>query len=269
MCTGWAGLRGGVPARGESIDGEEQDRNDMNDAYRNPPAFNVPGVLLALMVALLAIHGARSVLSDQANLWLVYAFGFVPARYADTALPVALPLGAIGDVAGFVTYAFLHGSWMHILSNAIWMLAFGAPVARRFGTARFLVLGGVSAVCAALVHLAFHWGEPVPMIGASGAVSGFMGAAIRFAFTPGGPLSLFGRIDPEAAVRAPAVGIVRAFMNRSVQMFVGIWFVVNIVFGAGLVTLDAAGGGIAWEAHIGGFLAGLLLFRLFDPIRPA
>lgn len=87
---------------------------------------------------------------------------------------------------GFVTYAFLHGSWMHILSNAIWMLAFGAPVARRFGTARFLVLGGVSAVCAALVHLAFHWGEPVPMIGASGAVSGFMGAAIRFAFTPGG-----------------------------------------------------------------------------------
>lgn len=70
-------------------------------------------------------------------------------------------------------------------------------------------------------------------------------------------------------MRAPAVGIVRAFMNRSVQMFVGIWFVVNIVFGAGLVTLDAAGGGIAWEAHIGGFLAGLLLFRLFDPIRPA
>jgi membrane associated rhomboid family serine protease len=89
-----------------------------------------------------------------------------------------MPGGAGADAWTFVSYALLHGSWIHLGVNIAWMVAFGTPVLRRFGTVRFLVLSLVAAMAAAVLHLATHWGEFIPMIGASGAISGQMGAAV-------------------------------------------------------------------------------------------
>ena len=103
------------------------------------------------------------------------------------------------------------------------------------------------------------------MIGASASVSGTMAAAIRFAFVQGSFLS-FSRGDADAAAKVPALSLSRALRNRRVLAFLGVWFGVNIMFGVGSIAIGIDGASVAWQAHIGGFLAGLMLFSLFDPV---
>jgi membrane associated rhomboid family serine protease len=103
------------------------------------------------------------------------------------------------------------------------------------------------------------------MIGASASVSGAMAAAIRFAFQQGSFLS-FRRGDADAAAQVPALSLPRAFRNPRVLAFLAVWFGVNIIFGIGSIAIGADGASVAWQAHIGGFFAGLLLFSLFDPV---
>ena len=102
----------------------------------------------------------------------------------------------------------------------------------------------------------------------SASVSGTMAAAIRFAFVRGSFLS-FSRGDADAAARVPALSLLRALQNPRVLGFLGVWFGVNIIFGVGSIAIGADGASVAWQAHIGGFFAGLLLFSLFDPIPRA
>jgi membrane associated rhomboid family serine protease len=99
-------------------------------------------------------------------------------------------------------------------------------------------------------------------------VSGTMAAAIRFAFVRGSFLS-FSRGDADAAARVPALSLTRALRDGRVLGFLAIWFGLNIIFGIGSISIGAEGASVAWQAHIGGFFAGLLLFSLFDPIPRA
>jgi membrane associated rhomboid family serine protease len=234
------------------------------------PIFNVPGIVALLIAALVLVHGLREwVLTADADNDLLWLFAFVPVRYASSILGEgAFPGGVAADVWTFVTYAFLHGGWTHLIINAVWLLAFGTPVARRFGTARFLAFFAVTAAGGALAHLAVHAGMRVPMIGASAAISGFMAAAIRFAFQRGGPLRLLGN-DQAEAYRVPALPLLAVLRDSRVLIFLGVWFALNLLFGLGSLGIDGDAQAIAWQAHIGGFLAGLLAFPLFDPIRAA
>ena len=95
-----------------------------------------------------------------------------------------------------------------------------------------------------------------------------MAAALRFAFVKGSFLS-FSRGDAEAAARVPALSLSRALRNRRVLAFLAVWFGVNLLFGVGSLAIGVDGGSVAWQAHIGGFFAGLLLFSLFDPVPRA
>jgi membrane associated rhomboid family serine protease len=107
------------------------------------------------------------------------------------------------------------------------------------------------------------------MIGASAGISGMMGAATRFVFQPGGSLDLWRR-HRENADRVPAAPLSVALRNPRVLTFLGVWFGLNLLFGLGSVSsLVGQDQSIAWEAHVGGFLAGLLLFSAFDPVQPA
>ncbi|MBV8841129.1 MAG: rhomboid family intramembrane serine protease, partial [Alphaproteobacteria bacterium] len=156
--------------------------------------------------------------------------------------------------------------WTHLGLNAVWLLAFGTPVARRFGATRFLAFFAVTAAAGALAHLVAYSGERVPMIGASASISGFMAAALRFAFQRGGPLR-FGR-DQDDAYRVPALPLLAVLRDGRVVIFLAVWFGLNLLFGLGSIGLDGSDQPIAWQAHIGGFLAGLLAFPLFDPVKP-
>ena len=149
--------------------------------------------------------------------------------------------------------------------NAVWLLAFGAPVARRFGAVRFLVFFAVTAAAGAAAHLVTHAGDPVPMVGASAAISGYMAAAIRFVFQPRGPLDLASGSGPHAHA-VPALPLLAALRDLRVLAFLAVWFGLNLVFGAVAPPIVGADQPLAWEAHLGGFLAGLLGFGAFDPV---
>jgi membrane associated rhomboid family serine protease len=117
----------------------------------------------------------------------------------------------------------------------------------------------------AFLHLAVHPSSSIPMIGASAAISAHMAGAARFVFSGGGPLVGFRGADP-AAYHRPAPPLAEIIRNRSVLSFLGVWFGLNLLFGLFGGATGLASGAIAWEAHIGGFVTGLLLFPLLDPV---
>jgi membrane associated rhomboid family serine protease len=220
---------------------------------RSEPVFNLPTILVWAIGLIFVVHIVRIGLLPRGwDLRLLFETAFIPLRYA-------VPLGeqSLAWLWSPVTYSFLHGDITHLLVNAIWMAAFGAVVARRIGPARFCAFWVANAVTAVALHLALHWGEEIPVIGASGVVSGLMGAAARFAF----PAS--GRFDRRNAHFLPRLSVAESLSNRTVLIYVGIWFAINFLAAFGFST-PGEGSQIAWEAHIGGFLCGFLAFGFFD-----
>jgi membrane associated rhomboid family serine protease len=265
--------------QGARVDGER----------RRERIFNLPGTVVAIIAVLLGVHALRVfVLNETSDDDLLSFLAFVPGRLTfwfnpsamadhlaslsarDGSLQIAQFLLGNGDARPWtvLTYSLLHADWMHVGVNSVWLAAFGAPVARRFGPIRFLIFFAVAAVAGALLHYAVHAHDLTPVVGASAAVSGAMGAAIRFVFHPDAPLGSgvgFARGDDHRAYRLPPIRLADVWRDRRVVMFVAVWFVVNLAFAFLAQPLQITSGTIAWEAHVGGFLAGLLLFGLFDP----
>jgi membrane associated rhomboid family serine protease len=263
----------------------------------SPPEriFNVPAVVLSLVVSFLAIQALRSSLTLADDYWVVTEFAFVPIRlslHVDPAgvqamfsnLSVADPVqlqraqfarAMIGDGSlklwTLVTYAFLHGDWFHVLVNSLWLLAFGAAVERRFGAVRFLLFFLVTALAGALAHYATHRLDWLPVVGASAAVSGAMAAATRFVFQPGAPLGggfagfAYDPAQGDRAFQRRALPLAAILRDRRALTFLGIWFIFNYLTGVGALPSGPEQATVAWQAHVGGFLVGLFLFRFFDP----
>jgi membrane associated rhomboid family serine protease len=262
-----------------------------SDARPREPMFFMPAPVILLVAALLGVHAAMSWVSVTTQDVVYLDYGFIPGRLTISLWPDrlvrliaaanvdkhALDVARMWRATTFahpglkpwtlLTYAFLHGSWTHVGLNCVWIAAFGPPLARRFGAAKFFLFFAVTAVCGSVLHWLTDMMDFMPLIGASAAASGFMAGAARFMFQPGAPLG------PEAlgAWRAPprAARLVEVLTDRRALIFIGIWFVTNFVFGAGARALGVSDAPIAWIAHIGGFVGGLFLFPLFDgPRRP-
>jgi len=231
---------------------------------RREPIFNVPAAVIALVVVCVLVHLARVyLLTDDEDEQFLRMFAFIPARYdAARAAAGPFPGGWAADLWTFVTYAFIHGSVTHLAVNSVWLLPFGAAVARRFGAIRFLAFFAVTAAAGAAAHLLT---ADEPMVGASAAISGCMAASTRFAFRRGGPLDPARGPDAEP-YQMPAMPLTVALRDRRIIVFIGAWLGLNLLFGLGAAALVGLDEKIAWQAHIGGFLAGLLLFSLFDPV---
>jgi membrane associated rhomboid family serine protease len=228
------------------------------------PIFNVPPIVTATLAVLVAVHAVRGlVLSPEADKLFLLLFAFIPARYDGGVLDY--PGGFAADLWSFVTYAFIHGGLAHLGFNAVWFLAFASAVARRFGTPRFVLFFAVTSAAGAAMHLATHTGDRALMVGASAAISGFMAAAMRFAFQSGGPLGFFGRHDDQS-YRVEAASLAASLRDPRIVAFLGVWFGLNLLLGSGIVAIGDGDDPIAWQAHIGGFLAGLIGFSAFDPV---
>lgn len=232
------------------------------------PMFNVPSAIVATVALLTLIHLLRAyVLPDDVDSLMVFTLAFDPARYGDGMLAGAdVPGGFGAKIWTFVTYALIHGNWMHLGFNVLWLLPFGSAVARRFGNLRFFAFFAVTAAAGALAHLAAHYGENLPVIGASAAVSGMMAAAMRFVFQRGGPVQMMQQSS--GGYHVPALTLGRALRDRRIVIFLAVWFGLNLLFGMSSISgaIGSGGAPVAWQAHIGGFLAGLLLFGVFDPV---
>jgi membrane associated rhomboid family serine protease len=218
------------------------------------PFLRLPWAVGALAVLLLAIQGVLSLIPAQADR-ILFEYGFVPARYSPSFLAAhGIDGGSLLEkVLPFFTYMFLHAGWMHVGVNTVWLLAFGTAVVRRFGSARFFLFFILCGLAGALLHLMLNWQAMAPVVGASAAISGLMAAAFRLIGHEGG-----GGIPPRRM--AP-------ILSRRILLWSAIWVVLNIV--AGVTGLGAGPGAqfIAWQAHLGGFAAGLLLAGLFDPVN--
>jgi membrane associated rhomboid family serine protease len=222
------------------------------------PIFNVPGVVLALLASFLAVHLLRWALPAEDSAWLTAALAFIPAREMGGAAS-ELPGGRIAVFTSFLTHQFVHGDLAHLLINSAWLLAFGTPVARRTGPVRFLAFFLLTGTAGALLYLAVNGHALILVIGASGAISGLMGAAFRFLFRSmeGGPLGM-ARVS-----LTPLMSLSETLRDRRILTAIVGWTVLNVVLAWGAAGLTEAAG-IAWEAHLGGFYAGLLLYGFFD-----
>ena len=195
------------------------------------PIFNIPPATQALIVANVVVHLFRLLLAPASDDALVSLLAFVPGRYT---APGGIGWPALVDP---VTYQFLHANLIHLGVNMLALLAFGSGVERRIGGARMAIFYLVCGVASAAVHFAVYPTSLVPIIGASGAISGLFGGVLRFQF--GGA----------------------AGARRGLWPVVVLWIVVNVVLGqAGMPGMEDTA--IAWVAHLGGFGAGLLLFNL-------
>ncbi|MEL4069362.1 rhomboid family intramembrane serine protease [Ochrobactrum sp. GPK 3] len=219
------------------------------------PIFNIPGVVIALIGICVAVYVYQNYLiSEQQNYEFMLNFSLIPARFSMA--------GGFSDPAGLFTlisYSFMHGGIEHIVVNMIWLAAFGSPLAGRIGTARMIIFWIFTAIIAGLTHYAVYPDSVTPLVGASGAISGMMGASARYGFR---------RVNSgrRAEFAGPVLPVGFTLTLKPVLTFVGVWFVINII--TGLYTTGGADlSGIAWEAHIGGFIAGFFGISLLDRPR--
>lgn len=253
------------------------------------PVFNLPGIVTISIAVLAAIHLVRTVLPDEIDLSVLLNLAFIPARWTASFDPstAAAIIGAAGEGAGgpelasarqefaryLVTdpsampwtgasYALLHGSWMHLIFNVVWLAAFGAPVARRYGALRYAILAFAGIVAGAVLHLLIDPYSLMPLVGASAGISALMAAAARFVFQPPPPFEAGApwQLPP----RPPLQTIPELMRNRTAVLFLGIWFVTNLLFGVLALPLGGGEGPIAWDAHLGGFAAGFFLLPLME-----
>jgi membrane associated rhomboid family serine protease len=257
------------------------------------PVFNMPGVVTLSIGLLFLIQAVREfVLSDALDVRVVLDLALVPARWTvwfdpDRAAEVVRAAADPGDpslqaareafaryIVGehvlqpwtLVTYALLHGSWMHVIFNSVWLAAFGSPVARRCGALRFGALALAGTAAGGVLHVLVDPLSAGPLVGASAGISALMAAAARFVFQP--PVSGYRGPAWQLPPRRPAETIPELLRNRTAVSFLAIWLLTNLLFGLVSVPLVGENAAIAWDAHLGGFIAGFLLFPLLDPREP-
>ena len=196
-------------------------------------AINLPPALMWLIGINVAVHLLRELLGDSTDQSLILTFGLVPAAYTTGS----------GDFLSLllapITYQFLHGGWVHLGVNMITLAAFGAPVERLLGVRRFVLFYLSAGIVAGLIHGLFFPDSPHPVVGASGAISGVFGAVLM-------ALRHVGRLN-------------------SLLPVAGVWIALNVFFGLWGDGPGTGGEPVAWTAHIGGFVYGLAVFRLFLP----
>ena len=197
------------------------------------PMFNAPAPVVAVVASILLPYLVQSRLTDPDA--MVGALALVPAEVAQ------------GRVWPLLSVVVVHGSWLHAILNALGALAFGAPVARWLGVRadlRFVLFYLLCALISSLGYVLLHWAQAGVLVGASGAISGLMGASSRL-------LDGRGRLAP--------------FASRTVIGMAAAWLVINALMAMNWIDAGTGGAPIAWEAHLFGYAAGLLLIGPFTP----
>jgi len=228
-----------------------------SNPWTRQPIFRIPGVVLGLILVLVLAHVARVMAPGSLSGVMINRFAFIPARYSHTFLAAhdVDPGSLIDRAVPFVSYMALHNDFTHLAINSLWLLAFGPIVARRFGAPLFLLFFLICGIAAAVTHLVFNWGSLMPVIGASGAISGLMGAGLRL-------------LPTQAPWAVPGEDRLAPVFSRQIVIFTVIWMAINLAAGLTGFGLGGETGLIAWQAHMGGYLAGLLLAGPFDRFRP-
>jgi rhomboid family protein len=216
------------------------------------PCLHTPVLTWTLMfvntsIFLLSLAAAPQVVQN-----IFYLYGLIPARFThpDWALQVGLP---VNDYWPFVTNMFLHAGWLHIILN-MWMLwIFGDNIEDRMGAGRFIIFYLLCGVVAGIVHMVFNPDSPIPVVGASGAIAGILGA--YFFLFPYARLVIW-----------IPIFFLPIFVEVPAIAFLGLWVIFQLYSATTATDLSQGYTDVAWWGHLGGFIAGVVLYRLF--LRP-
>lgn len=224
------------------------------------PIFLLPTVVTVLCGLLVAVHLVRVfVLNEDANLQLTVWFAFIPFRLLSGE---EIPGGWLPLIWTPFTHSLLHAGWDHLLINIAWLAIFATPVARRYGAVPTVVIFLIGAAVGAIAFAATTLPELQILIGASGGVAALTGAAVRFMFQP---ILVAKQPETSEAVvlgrKLASLGEVMA--NPRSRYFTLIWVILNAAIPL-LPLITGSRLDIAWQAHLGGFLAGLLLVPVFE-----
>ncbi len=206
------------------------------------PTRTTPFVNYALLAANVAAFLIEYALMQGGASWLVPGYGLVPTRFA---------ADPGGEAFTILTSMFMHGGWQHLAGNMLFLYIFGDNVEDALGHARYLGFYLLVGVGAAVAQVYIDPTSTVPMVGASGAIAGVLGAYL--VLYPRAPVVVINPIFP-------LWFILGAFLVFPAWLVVGEWFLWNLVRGVGSLGLGASGG-VAFFAHLGGFLAGLVMIR--------
>jgi len=213
----------------------------------NIPSTKKPIVTYIIIALNTIIYTIQFIMPLEAEEAFVFKFGFVPIVFLRAITENNLHIGVFYPL---ITSMFLHGSWMHLISNmwALWL--FGDNVEDRLGHGRFILFYLLSGLISMFAHFIFNVHSFVPAIGASGAIAGVMGA--YFILFP------YSRI-----ITLIPVLFMPLFWRVPASVYLGIWFLLQLFNGLLSSLIGIRGSGVAWWAHIGGFLGGILLLNLF------
>jgi membrane associated rhomboid family serine protease len=212
------------------------------------PAPIVTIGLIALNVLAFLLELAQP--SEGALQSFIQAWGVVPREYSvGQDLPPTIPLPFWSTL---LTSMFLHGGWMHLGGNMLYLWIFGDNLEKVMGAFRFILFYLACGIAASLAHIFFGAGSNIPAVGASGAISGVLG----------GYLLLF----PKNRVRVATRG---GIMAVPAFVVLGFWIVIQLINGIGSIATTSETGGVAYMAHVGGFVAGLVLVKILAAPRRA
>lgn len=217
------------------------------------PCSRTPPVVMGLIGAnTLVFLFEWSLPPDAANA-LVENFALVPLRYSDPRWAVSVGLNP-GDHLPFLTNIFMHGGWLHLILNMWTLWIFGCALEARLGHLRFGLFYLVCGLVASATHYVFNAASVSPALGASGAIAGVIGAYVV--------------LFPTARVTILFLIIIIPFLfDVPALAFAAVWFALQVLQGTYELFRPSLGGGIAWWAHIGGFVSGILVLGLFSSVR--
>ncbi|MEW5995685.1 MAG: rhomboid family intramembrane serine protease [Candidatus Zixiibacteriota bacterium] len=212
------------------------------------PTIRRPYLTVALIVVNILVFLYETSLGGRGFQLFTYRYGFIPYEFV-TGLELTPRLAASTYLTPF-TSMFMHGGWWHLIGNMLFLWIYGNNIEDYFGPVKFLIFYLLSGLAAIGLYTLFGPHSQIPLVGASGAIAGVMGA--------------YYVLHPRARITVLMIFFFIQFITLPAKFVLGIWFIYQLIMS---LTGSATGGGVAWMAHVGGFAFGWALLRLLTRSR--
>jgi len=216
----------------------------------NQPTFRTPYVTIGLIVINAVIFLYTQVLGPDSYGMFLVNYGYTPGLLFGSEQIVLPSWLYVPSLLTPISSMFLHGGWMHLIGNMVFLWIYGNNVEDYFGPVKFIIFYILSGLAAIVLYTVFNPGSNVPLVGASGAIAGIMGAYMV--------------LHPRAEITCLLFFFFITFVTLSAKVVLGLWFLYQVIMS---MAGSSQGGGVAWLAHVGGFVFGWGILKILVKFR--